>query len=371
MPGSALGDRRADHEIGLGRAVAVEQGNAGALRELGMEVAGHAGRQRNARAVLALRRLGLARQQDRHHRAKKIGHRRAPRRERGEEGRRREAALEDRGRAGDQCLKEGVERIGVEQRQGRAEDVLGADAQQMGRVHSPPEELGVRAAYALRGAGGARGVEDGQRIARPRRRCGDRLAQRRQGLRENGRAHVRVESVDDPNRLERQSIEVDMLERAQQSRFDHEEPCTGILQDVAELRAARGGVDRHQNGAEPGRAEEDLDELRPVLADQRHAIALAKAGRVQPAGRARGKLGRFGEAPAPLARLDQRLGAVFCGPGLQHGRQAALAGGEEAAGIERFAHRHCSVHRSALHMQVKIAMEQRQVLQQLRLRLGR
>jgi len=54
---------------------------------------------------------------------------------------------------------------------------------------------------------------------------------------------------------------------------------------------------------------------------------------MQSAGRARCELGRLGEGPAPLARLHQRLGAVFAGLGLQHDRQAALGGGEEAAGM--------------------------------------
>ena len=133
-----------------------------------------------------------------------------------------------------------------------------------------------------------------------------------------------------------------MLERAQQGRLDHEKAGAGILQDVTELQPARRGVDRHQAGAEPGRAKEDLDELRPVLADQGDAIALTQAGRLQPAGRARREFGRLGEAPAPLARLHQGLGAKFPGLGLEHDRKAALIGRKDAPGIERFACRHRS-----------------------------
>ena len=41
-------DRRAENEIGFGRAPAVEQADAGAPRELGVKLRRHAGRERNA-----------------------------------------------------------------------------------------------------------------------------------------------------------------------------------------------------------------------------------------------------------------------------------------------------------------------------------
>ena len=108
------------------------------------------------------------------------------------------------------------------------------------------------------------------------RRAASSFAERRQGLRKRrqlarpspGRSMSQIASSGSV-------AELDMLERAQQRGFDYEQPGAGILQDVAKLQPARGSVDRHQAGAEPGRAEEHLDELRPVLADQRDAVALA------------------------------------------------------------------------------------------------
>ena len=66
---------------------------------------------------------------------------------------------------------------------------------------------------------------------------------------------------------------------------------------MPELQAARGGIDWHQDGTEPGRAEERLDELRPILAHQRDAVALPDAGSLKTAGRPRRDSRRCTSAP--------------------------------------------------------------------------
>src|SRR5215469_4301362 len=84
--------------------------------------------------------------------------------ERRKESRRGKSLLETNGRAGQKGLIEGVERVGMKQRQARAEDIVGAQLQQRCRVDGPPEILCLRTADALRWPGGARGIEDQSQI---------------------------------------------------------------------------------------------------------------------------------------------------------------------------------------------------------------
>src|SRR6202040_3152640 len=121
--------------------------------------AGNAGRQREPRAMPALLGRGSAREEDRHHRTEEIGDGGLPRREHRPEGGGGEARLKYGGRPTDEGLEEGVERIRVEKRQGRAEDISGIDLQEIGGIEAPPEELCMRAAHALRRPGGPRRIE--------------------------------------------------------------------------------------------------------------------------------------------------------------------------------------------------------------------
>src|SRR5262252_10579347 len=100
--------------------------------------------------------------------------------ERSEESRRGKSLLETNGRAGQERLIEGVERVGMKQRQARAEDIVGAQLQQRCGVDGPPEILRLRAADALRRAGGAGGIEDQRQIVGPDRGSGEPLATLRQ-----------------------------------------------------------------------------------------------------------------------------------------------------------------------------------------------
>src|SRR5262249_56810654 len=85
------------------------------------------------------------------------------------EARGEKSLRETNGRAGQERLIEGVERVGMKQRQARAEDIVGAQLQQRCGVDGPPEILRLRAADTLRWAGGAGGIEDQRRIAGPDR----------------------------------------------------------------------------------------------------------------------------------------------------------------------------------------------------------
>ncbi len=169
-------------EVGLGRAPAVEQADAGALGERLVELRRHAGGERDPRGVRGFLRRHRPRQQDRHHGAEQIGDGRLAVDEAGIEARRRESLFVTHGAAGQQRLIEGVERVGVEQRQAGAEHVAGLDLQQRGGVDRPPEVLRLRAADALRRPGGAGRVEDQREIVGLHRRRRDRLAAGRHRL---------------------------------------------------------------------------------------------------------------------------------------------------------------------------------------------
>ena len=80
-------------------------------------------------------------------------------------------------------------------------------------------------------------------------------------------------AANTPNAFQRQLLHVDKGERVEQFGFDNEKPRAGVAQIVRKLRPARGDVERHRNGAEPGAAEKSLHELGAVAAHQRNAVA--------------------------------------------------------------------------------------------------
>ena len=105
---------------------------------------------------------------------------------------------------------------------------------------------------------------------------------------------------------------------------DHREPSAAISEDVFELRAARGGVDRHRDDAGPGAAEIGLHQGRTVAADQRDPIAGREARFGEPRGHARGDLARPRERPANVAGAEQLAFRKALGLTRQHQRQGAL-----------------------------------------------
>ena len=89
-----------------------------------------------------------------------------------------------------------------------------------------------------------------------------------------------------------------------------EDARAGVAQLVRQLLAAQGGVQRHGDGAHPGGAEDEIEQLDAVLAHERDAVAPRDAGRLQQAGRAGGRVARPREGPLDRAHAQQRLVAV-------------------------------------------------------------
>ncbi len=115
---------------------------------------------------------------------------------------------------------------------------------------------------------------------------------------------------DQPGLLHGQAVGVERAHRTQAIALHHQQPGAGIDQDVAQLQAARRGIDGHRNRAYPGTAEQGLHELRPVAAQQRHTVSTANASVQQRGAVASGDLQRIAVAPARIARNKQRAIAV-------------------------------------------------------------
>ena len=64
--------------------------------------------------------------------------------------------------------------------------------------------------------------------------------------------------ADHPDALQRQPGKIGFRDRVEKLRFDDQNLRAGILQVIADLRAFRGGVDRHRDGADPGGAEKHV-----------------------------------------------------------------------------------------------------------------
>src|SRR6516164_5586390 len=110
-------DGRAQYEIGFRGSPAVEQADACALREFPVELSRDTGRERDANGMRGLLRRARPREQDWHHSAEQIGDSRPMVCKRSKESRRGKSLLETNGRAGQKGLIEGVERVGMKQRQ--------------------------------------------------------------------------------------------------------------------------------------------------------------------------------------------------------------------------------------------------------------
>ena len=287
-----------------------------------MKALGHARRQRDARAVAAFGRRGLARQQHGHHRAQQVGHRGAGLLKPVEVSADRETLVADDGRARHQRLETGVQRIGVEQRQAGVEHVLAADLQVARGDQAPPPELRMRTARPWTGRMCRRCTGwPACRPApgRPVRRL--RAARRAPpGPARAAPARRRRIAVQQPDLAQGQAVAIHRRQPAAGSRIRHQQHAGAVLQDVTQLHAARRGIDRHRHRAQPAAAQHHRQELDPVARHQRHAVAPAHAmgGQQRAARRVRRRLAIF---QCSARRLDPGARALARGLVHQHRRQ--------------------------------------------------
>lgn len=281
-----------------------------------METFRHAGRQGDARAVLALGACPLLGQQHRHHCAEQIGHGRAAGRQPVEIAAGGKAFVADDAGAGHQRLETGVQRIGVKERQARVENIVLRDFQIARRDPAPPIELRVRAAHALGQARGSRRVEDGKRLAGLDVRCRQTLFRRggrrlhRCGQRPGIRAVVQQPDADQglgPTFQRRQGRTACGVR--------HNQRAAAVGQDVLQLHAPRRGVDRHHHGAQPAAAQHHRQEFNAVPGHQADAVATPDPGRRQARRPLRRQCGRIRISQAAARRLHPQpiaqAGALF------------------------------------------------------------
>ena len=194
----------------------------------------------------------------------------------------------------------------------RVEDVVLADLEHLADEHAPPVELRVRAADALRRSRGPRRVEDRPGVAGADVPGRDRVGRGRQ-LADGGARGSPAISAGTPSSAQTCSSVVDALhvgEDLDERGVHGEDASAGVAQLVRQLLAAQGGVQRHGDGAHPGGAEDEVEQLDAVLAHERDAVAPLDAGRLQQAGRAGGRVARPREGPLDRAHAQQRLVAV-------------------------------------------------------------
>ena len=119
------------------------------------------------------------------------------------------------------------------------------------------------------------------------------------------------------------------------SRSTTMKPRAAIGQNVLELRAARGGVDRHGDGAEPGAAEHRQQQLQPVAAHDGDTVAGADAGSGKRCGIARrgGLRFRIGQLRPPTVTSRRAPWRFACRR--EHFWQRALGWREKPQSIRR------------------------------------
>ena len=89
----------------------------------------------------------------------------------------------------------------------------------------------------------------------------------------------------------------DMGQAFDELRLDREQPRAAIRQVIADLRSHRGGVDRDRDGADPAAAQNDLQHLQAIGAEDRDPVAGRNARRAQRRGTAGGDVARLAERP--------------------------------------------------------------------------
>ena len=289
----------------------------------------HRGGERNAHLVRTIRGARRLRQEHRHHGAEHIGDGRVVCRQRRHEAGRRKPRLDNQRRAIEQRLEKRVQGVGVEHRQRRHQHVVLAHAEKFAGIERPPEILRMRAAHALRQPGGPGGVENGKGIARldrvgrhallrPRKRRGRKV------FHAWGRPFA-----DQPQGLERHARAVQRREHGHQFALDDHEPRAAIAENVLQLRAARGGIDRHRDGAEPAAAQDRQQKLGAIAAHDGDAIARLDPGSGQCGTVAGCRLGCFGICESNAADRDQAARPVALGLACQHPRQRPIERGKQ------------------------------------------
>ncbi len=184
------------------------------------------------------------------------------------------------------------------------------------------EQVAMGQLHALRGAGGAGCVDQGQQIVETdpggRRLVVEVRIGRDQVLVAPGAAVA----VEDDQVLEIGQLPAGLLERLQEALLDDRHLGAGVADHVGDLLRRCRLIDRERDRAERHRAEVDREELEPVVEHQRDRVPLADAERRE-AARDRARPGaQLVPGQRPLA-VDDRRAVAEPGDGLLEGRREA------------------------------------------------
>ena len=311
-PGALPAPALADRAVGLRRSVALDELHAEALAEAVEPRRRRRRGERGPHGVRPVLRAVGTRHEDVDHRPEEVGDRRARGGDLPPEARRGEARAELVGGTGDERLHERVERVRVEEREHRVEDVVLADLEHLADEHAPPVELRVRAADALRRPRGPRRVEDRPGVARADVPGRDRVGRGRQLAR---RWPSRFAGISAGTPSSAQTCSSSSM------------PSTWARISTSAVSMARTRAPELRSwcaSCSPRRAvfsgtamapiqvaaEDEIEQLDAVLAHERDAVAPRDAGRLQQAGRAGGRVARPREGPLDRAHAQERLVAV-------------------------------------------------------------
>ncbi len=157
------------------------------------------------------------------------------------------------------------------------------------------------------------------------------LLRRREGLAAKTVDGASAAFAHEPQGFERKAAAIQRCQHRRQFTLDHHQSGAAIAEDVLELRAARGDIDRNRDGAEPGGAQDGEKKLSPVPAHDSDAVAGLDARRSQRRGVAGGCLGRRRVGEGDTTDRDQSALPVPLGLELEHPRYGPLATAEKAA----------------------------------------
>ena len=138
------------------------------------------------------------------------------------------------------------------------------------------------------------------------------------------RGVVRRTIAHEPQRFERELLDRQHRQRRRQLALDNQEPRAAIAENVFELRAARGGVDRNGDGAEPAASEDRQEEFGAVAAHDGDPVAGLRAGGGKRGGMTRGRRAGLGIGQRHAPDRHEAARPVALGLARQHFWQRAL-----------------------------------------------
>jgi len=186
----------------------------------------------------------------------------------------------------------------------------------------------VRAANAFRWAGRPRRIENHRQVRSLERSGRHHLILRRYWC---GRERAKSDAAwisNGPDGFERKRARIEQRQILRMGCLDYQQPCSAVRQDMLELRAARGDVNRNRDGAQPSATQENAEVFDAVGTNERDPIARANARGGKRTGKLPGSACGLGVRPCDIAGRHQGLLGVERRLACQYRRQRTLGRSE-------------------------------------------